>query len=127
MRLMKAVAAAVVLSLTAAPLAHAQRATIVERSDLDRAVAARVQADEVARASVRALLEREDVRAMAQGLGVDVRRAESAVATLDGEELRQAAAAATAADHALAGGLQTVTLSLVSLLLIIIIVILLAD
>jgi hypothetical protein len=64
---------------------------------------------------------------MAGEMGLDVRRAEGAVAALQGAELQQAAVRATAARDLLVGGATgTVQISLVSLLLIIIIVILLA-
>lgn len=127
MSVRRVAAAVLVVSMAVVPGARAGQTAVVDRSDVDRALAARVQADEASRDVVRGLLARDEVRAMAQGLGLDVRRAESAVATLDGDDLRQAAAAATVADEALSGGSQYVTLSLVSLLLIIIIVILLAD
>ena len=56
-----------------------------------------------------------------------LRSAESAVRTLSGEELTRLADYAGQAQQELAGGAQTITISVVTLLLIIIIIILLAD
>jgi hypothetical protein len=119
------VLSAVVLALApATPLFAAQ--SVVSAADLDRALATRHEADEASRATIRALLARDEVRALAKDAGLDLRRAQSAVGTLDGDELRSLARQAAAADIALAGG-QTLQISLVAALLIIIIVILLVK
>jgi hypothetical protein len=120
------VLSAVVLALApATPLLAAQ--SVVSGADLDRAIAARHEADEASRATIRALLARDEVRALAKDAGLDLRRAQSAVGTLDGDELRSLARQAAAADDALAGGGQNIQISLVAALLIIIIVILLVK
>jgi hypothetical protein len=98
----------------------------VGSSDLDAALAASANQEDAAREQVRALLDREEVRTLAAAAGLDLRRADAAVAALDGEELELVAQHAAAADDALAGG-QTITISLVAALLIIIIIILLVD
>lgn len=115
---------AVLVLAPAAPLLAAQ--SLVSGADLDRAIAARHAADEASRASIKALLARDEVRALAKDAGLDLRRAQSAVGTLDGEELRSLARQAAAADAALDGG-QTIQISLVVALLILIIVILLVK
>jgi len=74
-----------------------------------------------------ALLQRDDVRAMAQEAGLDLRRAEAALDTLEPTELQDLAQQAAAIESGLAGGDTVIRISLVALLLIIIIVILLAD
>ena len=100
----------------------------VNQTQLDQAVAAKLRSDDAARESVRSLLRRDDVRKLAHGYGLDVRRAEAAVGTLGGEELQRVAAQAAVAQSALAGGDELVIrMSLVALLLIVIIVILLAQ
>jgi hypothetical protein len=104
--------------------AQAQGSGIVGTADLDRALAARQSEVQASRDSIRALLAREDVQALAGEMGLDVRRAGGAVDTLEGGELEQLAAQAAAADRELAGG-QTVRISLIAALLIIIILILL--
>jgi hypothetical protein len=108
----------------ATPLLAAQ--SVVSGADLERAIAARHGTDEASRATVRALLARDEVKALAKDAGLDLRRAQSAVGTLDGEELRGLARQAAAANAALDGG-QTIQISLVAALLIVIIVILLVK
>jgi hypothetical protein len=61
---------------------------------------------------------------LAEGHGLDVRRAEAAVSTLQGDELQRLAQLAAQAEVQLAGGDTVIRISLVALLLIIIIVIL---
>ena len=112
--------------VSSSPAAAQQTSTVVDRVAVDQAVGEKVLSDEGARDSIRALLGREEVKAMAEGLGLDVRRAESAVSSLEGADLQRVTARATAANDLLAGGATTITISLVAILLIIIIIILLA-
>jgi hypothetical protein len=123
-----AVAALVVaFALNSSPAWAQQASTVVDRAAVDQALGEKVVSDESARDSIRTLLGRDDVKAMAEGAGLDVRRAVSAVSALEGADLQRMAARATAANDLLAGGATTVTISLVVLLLIVIIVILLAS
>jgi len=115
-----AVALALILALPGTALADTSAVT---GADLDAALAASARNEDAARARVRTLLARDEVRALADQVGLDMRSADAAVDTLEGDELLQLAAQASAADAELAGG-QTVTISLVSLLLIIIIIVL---
>lgn len=98
----------------------------VGSSELDAALVTSALQQDAARERVRALLAREEVRTMAAAAGLDLRRADAAVAALDDEELERVAQQAAAADDGLAGG-QNITISLVAALLIIIIIILLVD
>lgn len=123
MRLALALALGLTLFLPAVGMADT---SAVDSAELDAALASSVlQGDEV-RDQVRQLLARDDVRNLAETSGLDLRRADAAVATLDGEELQEVAQLAAQADEALAGG-QTITISLVAALLIVIIIILLVD
>jgi hypothetical protein len=100
----------------------------VSQAQLDHAIATKLGAEDAARHTIRQLLQREDVQQLARGYGLDARRAEAAVGTLSGEELRQLASQAAAVDSKLLeGGDLVIQMSLVALLLIVIIVILLAD
>ena len=104
------------------------QAGAVTQSQLDQAVAAKLRSDDAARDSIRSLLRRDDVRKLAQGYGLDARRAEAAVGMLSGEELQRVSAHAAVAQSALAGGDELVIrMSLVALLLIVIIVLLVAH
>lgn len=129
MKLKELAIATLIVSLTLGSLpAHAQdTGVVVDRAAMERALSGRVQADEADRDAIRTLLRRDDVRTMADALGLDVRRAQTAVTTLEGGELQDTAARARAASDMLSGGAHTIQISVVTLLLIIIIIILLAD
>lgn len=111
------------------PWAHGaeQVASLATQADLDDAIAKTLDQEVAARTTITTLLQRPEVRKLAEGRGLDVRRAEAAVGTLQGDELRRLSALAANADAQLAGGSHTVRISLVALLLIIIIVILIAK
>lgn len=111
----------------AQPARAGQLRPVVDRAAVEQALALKVEAENTSRAAIQALLQREEVKEMAGNLGLDVRRAESAVATLQGADLQRVAQQAAVANDLLAGGAQTIQISVVTLLLIIIIIILLAD
>jgi len=92
---------------------------------LDAAVEQHVRAANQDRETVRLFLQRGDVRAIAGKYGVDIRRAESAVATMDASELASVAAQARQADRALAGGASTVTISTTTIIIGLLVLILL--
>jgi hypothetical protein len=101
--------------------------SVVTPQDLDQAVSAQLGSDAEARQAIQSLLAREDVRAYAQGYGLDVSRASAAVATLQGNDLHALAQQANAVDAGLSGGDPVIRISLIAALLIIIIVILIVD
>lgn len=117
-----------VLVLTG-PLAHSADgvAGLTTEADLDAAIAKALDREDAARSTITALLQRDDVRRMAEGYGLDVQRAESAVGTLQGDELQRLSLLASDANGQLAGGDRTITVSLVAVLLIVIIIILVAN
>lgn len=119
---------AATLSLVPAAGAATGQRTVLTPAELDQALTRQVDSAAQKRAAIQALLERDDVRAMAENAGVDLRRARAAAATLDGPELDRVATLASGAQADLAGaGSNTIQISTVTLLLIIIIVILLAK
>jgi hypothetical protein len=87
-----------------------------------------VAATEAERDRVLHLLRRSDVRTLAGDVGLDLRRAESAVSTLEGQELTQLATQAQRVEGALAGGQSNVTISTTMLIvgLLVLIVLILA-
>jgi hypothetical protein len=97
---------------------------VASQADLDNAIAKTLSQEDAARNTITTLLQRAEVRSIAQGYGLDLRRAEAAVSTLEGNELQRVSGLAAAADSQLAGGDQVIRISLVAVLLIIIIVIL---
>jgi hypothetical protein len=108
------------------PLAHSADnvASLATQADLDNAVTKALVQEDAARSTITTLLQRDEVRSMAEGYGLDVRRAEASVSTLQGDELQRLSQLAANASVQLAGGDQVIRISLVALLLIIIIVIL---
>jgi pyruvate/2-oxoglutarate dehydrogenase complex dihydrolipoamide acyltransferase (E2) component len=115
--------------LTLAPRADAQASHAATPSAMDEALQQHVDSTDADRALVLRVLEQPAVRQLAAELGVDVRRAQSAVATLDGEPLTRLAAQAERVDQALAGGQGSVTISytliIIGLLVLILLVLLL--
>jgi hypothetical protein len=99
----------------------------VSQDELDAAIARHHDQRTADRDRVKAMLQRDDIRALAQGQGLDLRRAEAAVDTLEDSELRSLAQQVSNIESGLQGGDVYIRLSLIALLLIIIIVILLAD
>jgi hypothetical protein len=119
---------AVVCSLVAViPSVHAQALHTAPQSALDAAIRDHTSAIAADREAVLRLLARPDVQAVAGDLGVDLRRAESAVSTLDGEQLIDVAAQARQTEQALAGGQSSVTISttmiIIGLLVLILIIV----
>jgi hypothetical protein len=108
-----------------APAAFAQQTNIVNKSALDQAVQQRVSQDQSDREALRTFLQSPAVKSVAAKAGLSVERAESAVATLQGSDLRQAASQARAVNADLAGGatvVVTTTTIIIVLLLVLLIV-----
>jgi hypothetical protein len=114
----------VVSSLLLGSSAIAQQRHIVDSVNMRQALAAQSATDQQNRDVVIGVLHQSQVRELANKLGLDVTRAESAIATLSGPELTRVATQARAANTQLAGGSNTVIISTTTLLLILIIVIL---
>jgi hypothetical protein len=112
-----------------APPAHAQQ-NVIGNSALDQAVQERVARDQADREAIQALLRRAEVREVAGKAGLSLDKAVAAVATLDGEDLRQLAEQARQVDNQLEGGQSTLVIStttIIIILLLIILVVLIAD
>jgi hypothetical protein len=124
---LKPIALALLPAMLLATPAFAQHSRVVDAAALSAALASKADAEDAQRAQVRRVLDRDEVRQVADRLGLDVTRASSAVGMLGGDDLAQAAQQAGAVDAALAGGQTTIVISLTALLLILLIVILLAD
>jgi hypothetical protein len=103
----------------------AQQTHIAGQNLLDGAVQEHARATDRDRDTVRLFLQRDDVRAIAGKYGIDIRRAESAVAAMDASEVAHIAAQARAADETLAGGQSTVTFSTTTIIIVLLVLILL--
>ena len=112
-----------------APAAFAQQTHVVNQSALDQAVQQRVSQDQADRDAIRSFLQNPQVKSVAAKAGLSVAKAEAAVSTLQGDELRQAASQARAVNKDLAGGATVVitTTTIILILLVIIIIIALAK
>jgi hypothetical protein len=120
-------ALAMLLTLVAAAShVSAQEVHTASQAALDAALQQHVSTSNSDRETVLRLLEREEVQKIAGEAGLDMRRAASAVATLDGPELANLAAQARQVEQGLAGG-QSITISttliIIALLVIILIVV----
>jgi hypothetical protein len=115
---------------TAVPRVQAQSTHAAPQSALDAALQQHVADAGADREAVLRVLDRAEVKAVAEGAGIDLRRAASAVATLGGDELAQIAAQAQQVDEALAGGQSRVVISttlIIVVLLVLILIIVAVD
>ena len=118
----------VVFSIVAViPPAHAQTSHAAPQSVLDAAVQDHVATAAADRETVLRLLQRPEVQAVAGDIGLDLRRAQSAIATLEGQPLTELAAQAQQVEQALAGGQSRIvistTLIIIALLVLILIIV----
>ena len=79
------------------------------------------------RQAIQVLLQRPEVRQLADDAGLDLERASAAAAVLSGSALEQLAAQARAADADLAGGSDTIVISATTLIIILLIIIIVAN
>lgn len=124
-RVERALAIVLSLSVLGAPVG-AQQSHVVDPGSLDRALAERSDAAGAKRQTIRTALQQSGVREVAERFGLDITRAEAAVATLDGVVLDQLAAQAQWVNDEIAGG-QNVTVNLlwviIGLLILILIIV----
>jgi len=106
-----------------APAAFAQQTHTVNTSALDQAVQQRVSQDQSDREALRTFLQSPAVKSVAAKAGLSVERAESAVATLQGSQLRQAANQARAVNADLAGG-ATVVITTTTIIIVLLVILL---
>jgi acetyl-CoA carboxylase carboxyltransferase component len=84
---------------------------VADQVTLDQVVADHVRQKADDREVIRRVLEIEQVREVVEGAGLDLKRAEAAVASLDDAEVGIIAAQARAVNDVLVGGQSTVTIS----------------
>ena len=110
----------------AAPRIQAQSHT-ASQSAIDAALQQHVSTAVADRADLLRVLGNPEIKAVADKAGLDLRRATTAVASLDGQELTQLATQARQVDQALAGGQSRITISttliIIALLVIILIIV----
>jgi len=127
MRTSVSVLAILLTVLSAVPRVHAQASHAATQSAIDAALQQRVSSAAADRADVLRVLDHPAVKEVADRAGIDLRRAASAVATIDGQELDALAAQARQAEQALAGGQSKVVISttmiIIGLLVLILIIV----
>ena len=111
--------------LICAPAAWAQQTHVINKSALDQAVQQRVSQDQADRETLRSFLNDPTVKRVAAKAGLSTERAEAALGTLQGSDLRTAASQARAVNQDLAGGATVVitTTTIIIILLIILIIV----
>lgn len=117
---------AILLTLTAAaPQLHAQSTHVAPPAMLDAAIQQHVDDTTAQREAVLKVLERDEVKAVAGRVGIDLTNAATAVASLHGEQLAAAAEQAQQVDQALTGGASTVVISTTTIIIALLVIILL--
>ena len=129
MKIVRGSLAVLLAALLVAPAAQAQT-HVIAKSALSQAVQQRVSQDQADRAAIVSLLQRAEVRQIASQAGLSLGKAEAAVSTLNGQDLRDLASQARQVQNDLAGGASTVVIStttIIIVLLIIILIVAIAD
>lgn len=127
MRLFVSIVATLLVMTAAVSRLQAQSDHAAPQSVLDAAVQQHVDTAAADREAVLRVLGRSEVKGVAEGAGLDLRRATGAVATLQGEDLARVATQARQVEEALAGGQSRVvistTLIIIALLVLILIIV----
>jgi hypothetical protein len=125
------IATAVSLLVSSSPAFAIQAAQqpqhIADAAALRRAIETQTARDDANRQSVREALRRDDVREAARALGLNVKAAEDALATMTSDELARVAAPARAVTTDRTGAASTVTISITTLLLLLILIVLIVK
>src|SRR4051812_7940768 len=124
MQMCRRVLGAVVAVTLFAPAAFAQQTHVINQSALDQAVQQRVSQDQADREAIRTFLQNPTVKQVAAKAGLSTDKAEAAVSTLQGDELRQAASQARTVNDQLAGG-STIVISTTTIIIVLLVIILL--
>lgn len=129
MQMFRRILCATLAVMLAAPAAWAQQSHVINKSALEQAVQQRVNQDQADREAIRMFLQNPQVKSVVAKAGLSVEKAEKAVSTLQGDELRQAAGQARTVNQDLAGGATVVitTTTIIIILLIVILIIALAG
>jgi hypothetical protein len=129
MRIVRRSLAVILAALLVAPAAQAQT-HVVGKKALTQAVQERVSQDQADRDAIRALLARTEVRQIAARAGLSLEKAQAAVSTLQGQDLKDIASQARQVNNDFAGGASNIVIStttIIIVLLIIILIVLIAD
>jgi L-rhamnose isomerase len=123
MRIVRQSLAVLLAALLMASAAQAQT-HVIDRSALAQAVQERVRQDQADREAILSLLHRHEVKQIAAQAGLSLQKAEAAVSTLDGSDLRDLAAQSRQVQNDLAGGASSITISTTTIIIVLLVVIL---
>jgi len=112
-------------TLILVPRAQAQTSHAATQSAMDAAVQEHVASTASDREDVLRVLNLPQVKAVAGQAGLDLRKATTAVATLDGDDLKAASAQARQVERTLVGGQSKIVLSTTVIIIALLILILL--
>jgi hypothetical protein len=127
MRIVRRSLAVILAALLVAPAAQAQTHAVAKTA-LAQAVQERVSQDQADRAAILALLARTEVRQIAARAGLSLEKAQAAVSTLQGQDLKDLASQARQVNNDLAGGASNIVISTTTIvLLIVILIVVIAD
>jgi len=117
---------AILLTLAAAaPRLHAQSTHIASQAALDAAIQQHLDDTTAQRDAVLRVLARDEVKAVAGRVGMNLTTAATAVASLSGDDLKAAATQAQQVEQALAGGASTIVISTTTIIIALLVIILL--
>ena len=123
MRIVRHSLAACLAVVLMAPMAGAQD-HVIGKSTLDQAVQQRVTREQADREVILSLLQRAEVREVAGKAGLSLDKAQTAVSTLQGADLQQAASQARQVQNDLAGGASTIVISTTTVIIVLLLVLL---
>lgn len=116
----------ILLSIVIAmPRVQAQASHTASQAAIDSALQQHVSSVAADRADLLRVLANPEVKAVADKAGLDLRKATTAIASLEGQELTQLAAQARQVDQALAGGQSRIVISTTVLIIALLVLILL--
>jgi cell division protein FtsL len=117
-------ASAAAASAAGTSVAGEPRRHVVDDVEIQARIDSQASQENADRQAIDHLLQRSQVREIAASAGLDIQRASAAVAVLSGEQLKDVAARARAAD-AQFGGSQRVTLTYTAIIIILLVIIIL--
>jgi len=102
-----------------APAAHTASQTALDAALQQHSVSTAAEREAVLR-----VLDHAQVKDVAARIGVDLRQARNAVATMDAQQLAQVSAQAKTVDQALSGGASSLVISTTTIIIVLLVVIL---
>jgi len=116
-------AAAIGLLLVTLPADARAQEHAVSQAELDALVTAHAESQDADRTALQDWLARPDVARIAATAGIDILRANAAVATLDAEDAMQLAVQLEGLDASLAGAADAITIQTTTLIIVLLVLI----